>query len=252
MKKWYLLLIINLLAVSAASANDFQQKIRQGNELYGRKQFEKAIQAYRSVTDSGYSSAALLFNLGNAYYKTNDIKNAILYYERARLLDPGDDDINYNLELARNYTVDKIDELPELFLVTWLKDFRDIFSLNVWTILGLILFFTALAFLLLYLLSAKVSLKQAGFWVGSIAMLLAVFSVLSAYSLWKIRTERNAAIVFTPVVTIKSAPDESGTNLFILHEGTKVQILYRGRDWSEVKIADGNQGYIKNSDMETI
>ena len=250
--KIILLSLVGCMFAINSFAFDAKQQISKANDAYKNKKFEQAISLYKSVVDSGYQSAELYFNLGNAYFRTNDIKRAILYYEKARLLNPSDKDIAYNLELTRSYTIDKIEELPELFLITWLKDFRNLFPLGIWTTISIISFCLTLVFALIYLISGRAGWKKTGFWIGSIAMFVMIVSLLNSYSIWKGQTAHNTAIIFTPTVNIKSSPDESGTNLFILHEGTKVQILYKGRDWSQIKIADGNQGYVRNVDMEVI
>lgn len=248
-----LILFIGLLGIMIpVIAFDPNGHIKSANEDYKQNKFEQAIQKYLAVHDSGYVSAELYFNLGNAYFKTHDIKSAILYFERAKLLNPADKDIDFNLEMARSFTVDKIEAIPEIFFVSWVKWLRNLMSVNNWTILSVITFLLALGSFLLYLLSGKLVLKKVGFWTGIVALVFSISSISMAYQLQQLQQAKNTAIVFTPSVTLKSSPDESGTNLFVLHEGTKVEILDKVGDWRWVKIADGSRGWIKMLDIVTI
>ena len=248
-----LILFVSLLGIiTHAFAIDPFATVKEANDLYSKNQFEQAVKLYKSVCESGYASSELYFNLGNAYFKTNNIKEAILYYERAKLLNPGDKDIEYNLEMARSMTVDKINALPELFFITWIKWVRDLLSLSGWTILCLVTFILSLAALLLYLLSDRIGMKKTGFWIGVFILFVSLTSFAMGIQLKHMQTANNTAIIFASPVTLKSAPAESGTNLFVLHEGTKVEILDQVGEWRWVKIADGNRGWIKMSDMVLI
>jgi tetratricopeptide (TPR) repeat protein len=226
--------------------------IKSANSDYKQSKFDEAIKKYLNVVSSGYVSAELYFNIGNAYFKRHDFKSAILYYERAKLLNPADKDIDFNLDLTRNFTVDKIETMPEVFFISWIKWVRNLMSVNNWTIVGAITFLLTLISFLWYLLSGKVNLKKIGFWIGVVSFIISIASISMSYQLKYLQEAKNTAIIFTPSVTLKSSPDDSGTNLFILHEGTKVEILDKVGDWRWVKIADGNRGWIKISDMVTI
>ncbi len=226
--------------------------IKVANDDYKKNKFEQAIQKYQTVNDSGYVSAELYFNMGNAYYKTNNFKSAILYYERAKLLKPDDKDIDFNLEMARSFTVDKIEAIQEVFFISWIKWIRNLMSVEIWTKFNVILFMISLVSFLLYLLSGKIGLKKVGFWIGVITLIISITSLSMGYQLKHLQMAKNTAIIFTPSVTLKSSPDESGTNLFILHEGTKVEILDKVGDWRWIKIANGSRGWIKMLDIVTI
>lgn len=233
-------------------AFDPQAYIQRGNTSYSKNQFEMAVKEYQTVVDSGFVSSALYFNLGNSYFKLANYKKAILNYEKAKLLAPGDKDIEFNLELARSFTIDKIEAIPEVFFVTWFKDIRDLFSSTLWGIICVITFVISLLAWLVYLLTGKVALKKIGFWIGAVLLVFSIIAFSFGSSLKHLQTKQQTAIIFTPSVSVKSTPSESGTNLFVLHEGTKVEIMESLGNWCEIKIPSGDRGWIKWTDLEKI
>jgi tetratricopeptide (TPR) repeat protein len=244
-----------IIAVSLSlttKAFDAKKLILEANDNYAKSEFAVAAQKYQAVVDSGYSSADLYFNLGNAYYKSKSLKNAILNYERAKLLDPSHSEVNFNLEMAKSQTLDKIEAMPELFFITWGKWFRNIFSSFTWSVFSVLFFIVGLALFLIYLLSSHLISKKVGFWTGTVLILFAVVSITCAYQSNKLIVERNTAIVYSPSVTVKSSPSDSGNNLFVIHEGTKVTMLDQVGVWREIRIADGNRGWVKITDIKQI
>lgn len=247
-------LIVFLLVFSAANLKAFepQTAIKEGNELYKKGMYSQSASKYQIVVDSGYVSADLFYNLGNAYYKANDVKRAILYYEKAKLLNPRDKELNHNLALAQSKAVDKIQNIPDLFFMEWIRNFRDQFAVDSWSVFSIILFISGLSGFLLYFFTYKLNLKKTGFWVGSICIFLAFVSFLFASSGFNSQIKQRTAIIFVKGVTVKSTPSETGTNLFILHEGTKVKIIDKVDNWQKIKIPDGNQGWVKENDLAKI
>ena len=194
----------------------------------------------------------LYYNLGNAYYKHNEFAKAILNYERALLLNPGNEDARFNLEMANTHIVDKIDPVGKFFLSVWIDSLRNFLSSNTWAVIGIGSFLLFIGGLYLYLFSKSVKAKKFGFFGGIILFLIAVLANWFAWGLNSKLKARSEAIVFAATVPVKSSPAESGTDLFILHEGTKVSILSKLGDWSEVKISDGNRGWLPSSSIEII
>jgi tetratricopeptide (TPR) repeat protein len=252
MKKIILLSITILFSLTQTYASDLQKLVKEGNEYCKKSQYDKAIASYQAVIKEGYASSDLYFNLGYSYFKSKNYTKAILYFEKAKILAPADKDITYNLEYARSFTIDKIEEIPEVFLVTWFKALRDQLSLNAWTILSILSFIVTIVFYLIFLLSKSIIWKKTAFWTGTITLIFTLWSLSSAYSHYSAQTNHNTAIVFNPMVNIKSSPSETGNNLFILHEGTKVEILDIVGEWGEIKISSGGRGFIKLSDLEVI
>lgn len=253
----FILFFCFIAIVCQVRAIDPKTQMNEAKEFYSKGDYQKAIETYQSVLSAGYASVGLYYNLGNSYFKVHNIKSAILYYEKAKLLDPSDDDIEYNLELARSFTVDKIENMNELFFITWIKGLRNLLSANSWALLSIITFVITLASFLLYLLSGRLVVRKTGFTIGVIVFFITLISFSMGYQLRNAQTSKNTAIIFTPTVTIKSTPAESGNNLFVLHEGAKVEILNELRDltktdWCEIRISDGNRGWVRKQDLETI
>lgn len=222
------------------------------DSAYIKNDYATAILIYENLLRKG-ESAELYYNLGNSYYKLNDIARAILNYERALLLKPGNEDIRANLEIVRSKTVDKIDAVPEIFFISWLKSLINSMSINAWARWGIIFFILLIVSLYLFIFSKQVTTKKIGF-IGSIICLLFVIStnMFASYQK-KTLTKRNTAIVISPSVTIYSTPSENGTGLFVLHEGSKVIIKDDSMiNWKEITIEDGKIGWISSSDIEII
>ena len=222
------------------------------DSAYIKNDYATAIHIYENILRHG-EAAELYYNLGNSYYKSEDIARAILNYERALLLKPGNADIRANLEIARSKIVDKIDVEPEIFLISWLKSLINSISINAWARWGIVFFILLIASLYFFIFSKRVLIKKIGF-VSSLACILFVIctNLFAAYQK-KTLVNRDTAIVISPSVTIRSTPNEGGTSLFILHEGSKVYIKDNSmKNWKEISIEDGKVGWISSSDIEVI
>lgn len=228
----------------------YGQSIKDANRLYKKGDYKNAIDLYEKILNKDLESTALYYNLANSYYKLSKIPNAILNYERALLISPNNSDARYNLALARTHLVDKIDVIPDVFFIRWFKIFIGMFSSNTWAILSMIfLFVTAIAFSVY-----KYVLKNKNFYIFIMffSVLLAVCSVLFSYIQKSRLQNRDHAIVFTPVVNIKGSPSSDGVDLFLLHEGTKVEIIEEKEDWVNIKLKDGMEGWIRLKTIQII
>jgi tetratricopeptide (TPR) repeat protein len=226
--------------------------IEKANQLYQKGEFQKAIDTYEMVLSSHIEAPELYFNLGNAYYKTGQIAPAILNYERAKLLAPNDKDIKYNLKLARQSVLDKLEVLPDIFYKRWISGIRNAFHADVWAYFSISLFILSLLFACFYLYSNRSLLKKLGFFFAIIALGFSALTYSFSSEKSKDITIREHAIIFTPSVTVKGSPDDSGTDLFVLHEGTKVKVLESIGDWNNIELSDGNTGWLKKNDIEMI
>ncbi len=215
-----------------------------GNTSYANRQYDKAIHYYSRVIDLGFESPSLYYNLGNACYKQKLFAYAILYYEKALLLKPGDNDIQQNLALANAHIVDKISVVPDFFLKRWIAAIRDMLGPNQWAHLAIILLVITLSGFGIYKVSHTLILKKAGFISGIICLLLTVISTLFMYSRIHNIRDHESAIIMMHNVNARSSPDTQSTNVFVLHEGTKVMVTDSIKDWKEIRISNGIKGWI--------
>lgn len=241
-----------LLQCFAWSVFAQEAEIKEAETAYTQEDYNKAIELYEEVIKVYGASAEVYYNLGNAYYKADRIAPAILNYERALVLDPGDADIRFNLQMAQQKTVDKIEPLGEFFLVEWFKTVQNLAGADSWAMLGIVCFLLLIVSLLLFFFSRWVRMKKVGFYFGFIFLLLVILANIFAKNQKDDMVNHKNAIVFSPTVTIKSSPDASGTDLFILHEGTKVSIKSTLGEWYEIESENGNVGWMRNKDMEII
>jgi len=242
-------LVLPMLSFGAGKANELFAK---GNALYAKGQYEQALNAYRQVINEGYQSAALYFNMGNASFKNDDLASAILYYEKAHKLAPGDDDINFNIRFANSKTTDKIDEVPEFFLARWWKAFILAFSTGTLAMLSIIFVLIGSAMLVLYFFANSISIKKASFYISVSLLCLGVFAIFVAVMQIDYFNNRRQAIVFSGSATIKSAPADRSASLFVIHDGAKVNILDESNGWMKIRLANGNIGWIKDADVKEI
>ncbi|MCD4710257.1 MAG: hypothetical protein K8R52_05375, partial [Bacteroidales bacterium] len=194
----------------------------------------------------------LYYNMGNAAYRSNSIGHAILYYEKALKLEPAHEDAIHNLDFVSRYRLDAFDEVPVLFLGIWIKGFIQLFPEQTWSILALFFFIMILTGLLVYLFSRHIVIKKTGFISGLVALLLFVIIFSSALSTHRSIVNPDTAIILAPSVVVRSSPSESGTELFILHEGTKTKLKEVVSGWQNIKVIDGREGWIMAGDFESI
>ena len=226
-----------------------QSDFDAANAAYADGRYEEAAAIYQSLIDD-QPDATLYYNLGNARFKQGELAQAILNYERALRLKPNYKDAQYNLAFAESKITDNIVE-QDFFLSVWARSVRNCLSESTWFILSVVLFITGLVCLLLFLLGRTAWLRKTAFHIAWIALLFALIAGLNAGSLHKRDTLRNEAVITQGVVNAKSSPDRSGTDLFTLHEGTKVTIRETLGEWSNVHVGS-NEGWIRTSCLERI
>lgn len=222
------------------------------NSQYKQKEYFEAIDNYQAIVEKGVKSAAVFYNLGNAYFKTGNFPKAILNYERAKRLVPSDEDIEFNLEKSRTYIIDKIEAIPELFIISWVNRWLSFLSSNSWALLSLIVFIAALAILLMYFLITSAHIKRLSFFFGIILIMISLFSYFAAKRTRNLIEKSNSGVVMEQIVRVKSSPDNESSDMFVIHEGTKIFILREVDSWSEIRLADGKQGWMETEDFEKI
>jgi hypothetical protein len=261
LKWWFMLLIVATgnqhdSCIKASGAPDSSilpdSLVSEGNKHYMHREYGLAADCYNEVIDLGYISGDLFYNLGNSYYKQDSLSKAILYYEKALLLKPGDEDIRQNLALANARIIDKIDSIPVFFLRRWISDLQRFFLPAQWAVISLVLFLLALSSFLWFVISSDYNVKRTGFTAGVVFLMLAVSGMLSMCNRTNKLLKSGSAIIMTSSVSAKSSPDEQSTNMFVLHEGTKVMLLDSVQNWKEIRIPDGNKGWVPDAVLEKI
>lgn len=222
------------------------------NKAYIDKKYNEALNAYETLFNNGFRSSELFFNAGNAYFKTGNYAKAILFYERAKLIDPSNDDIDFNLAKTRTYVIDKIEIIPDFFIKAWYKNLLTGLSSNAWAIISLFAFLVFTLSLLIYLLVSKAGLKRISFYFALFLFFVSVLGLTFAFKTKHFIENSDSAIIMSPTVTVKSSPDYESTDVFIIHEGTKVFIVRSLNGWNEIKLTDGKQGWLESQTIEKI
>ncbi|MDB5115567.1 MAG: hypothetical protein JWQ79_1059 [Mucilaginibacter sp.] len=243
-----------MLVLPALSFGDIntQALFGKGNAYYAKTQYKEALATYNQILNAGYQSAAVYFNMGNASYKDGDIASALLYYEKAHRLAPGDDDINFNIRLANTKITDRIDETPEFFVTKWWRGFILNFSVNALAIISIIIALLGSGALILYFFSNSISVKKTSFFTAISLFVVGIFLIIIAADQVNYFDSHRQAIIFSGPVNVKSGPAEKLGTVFILHDGTKVNVLDSNNGWIKIKLANGNEGWVKASDAKLI
>lgn len=241
-----------LLIPLLTNGQDLKALFDQANEAYKRSEYNHAIDLYQEILATGNVSAEIYYNLGNAYFKDNQLGKSILNYERALKLEPADTDIQYNLQLAKSKTVDKEDERLLLFYEAWWKSLYMMQSSDAWAITAIIFIFLFFIFTGSYLFVRVRIIRKTSFYAALIFMLFSVLSIVFAQKQYNILTDNTHAIVMNPRVTAKSSPSAQSPDLFLIHEGTKLNIRSAINEWYEIQLPDGNIGWIKQESVQKI
>lgn len=249
-----ILLLLALPLSQARAAESYPDSLwNAGVAAYTEGDFASALQDWEDVRATGLMSKELYYNLGNAYFKTGEMAQSILWYERALKLDPSDADIRHNLEYARSLTQDRIEEVPEIFFEQWGHAMCYLLPSNTWAVLCLVFLAAAVAMALLFLLGSTAGRRRVGFFMGIACLLLAFLGWDFAQWQRQEALAQDRAIVMRPVSSVKSSPSaESAKDLFILHEGTRVKILDNVGSYTNIELGDGRQGWIPSGDIEVI
>ena len=242
--------VLMLLMLMPLSANAITKQ--NADDEYAKGNYQQAIKDYQEILKTGVSSE-IYYNLGNAYYRTDNITQALLAYERALQLSPGDNDIRFNLQYARSKTIDKITPETEMFFVTWYNSLVNFTSVDRWANTAIVSIVMALLLILVFLFAPQMSARKSGFYGSAVFLLLFAFANLFAFQQKHELETKQGAIVIAPTVNVKKTPAASGTDVFVIHEGTRVDITDRGmKQWRGIKLADGREGWLKTSQIEEI
>jgi hypothetical protein len=250
--RWILVGGIIALLKYTVSAQTPDDAFSRGNELYRAGKYQEAVKEYESIIKQGRFSAELYFNLGNAYYRDNQLARAILSYERAALLHPNDPDIEHNLKLAYLKTVDRIEAVPDMFLIQWMHAVGALIppeTVRVIFVFSWVLLFGSLAAMYLVLLPGVLRAVRRLFFIACVVVVLCVV-MLGIQSFRD--TAQDKAIIVAQTVTAKSSPDAKAVDAIVIHEGVKVKLTDSVGDWVKVTLVDGKIGWILAEQCERI
>jgi tetratricopeptide (TPR) repeat protein len=224
----------------------------RANLHYQKQEYDSAEKYFTDIIQYDSAIADVWFNLGNVYFRKGEIAKAILCFERAKKLSPADEDIDFNLHIANLKTTDKIDPLPRIFYLQWIDTASLLFSSADWSFIIVVLFWLFVIFILCYFLVASVLVRKLGFFTAMTALVLMIFSYALVLHQQNLIYGTARAIVTSPSVYVKSSPDEKSSDLFILHEGTKIEVLDELSGWKKIRIANGSIGWVNGNTFEII
>lgn len=239
--------IISLIAFTFptwANIDSQTDLFQKANAAYDSGEYAHAIELYNSIIDNGYDCWELRYNMGNAYYRQDNIGYSILNYERALRMAPSKKNIKDNLALARSRTADNIEELPRLFLIEWAQDVAHIMTLRGWLTLVIILAIISCAAASFFFIAKDYKTRKTIFIIGSVFLFLLIVSAVNATISSHNATKENEAIITSPLVVVKGSPDAKSVDKFVIHEGTKIIIGDVQDEWWQIEIADGKSGWI--------
>lgn len=232
-----------------AAATDMFNK---ANQLFIEQNYAGAIEAYEKIISDNKISFEVYFNLGNAYYKTGDMTKAILNFERAKKIKPSDPDINHNLKIAYLGTIDKIEPMPKVFYEEWWEKFVYEGSVDKRAIYALAFIWLAVLSGVIYLFSSKPSVRKTAFFSGLGLLFIGLFTWYLTSLQKSHLTNHRGAVIFAESAYVKSSPDAKSSNLFLLHSGTRVEVMDELQGWKKIRIANGNEGWIEAENIEII
>lgn len=249
MKRYTLLILLLFFTLLGKSQQNAEAWYEQANMAYNAGNFDSAMVLYEKIMASDVESVPLYFNMGNTYYKMREYPMAIYYYEKALKLDPSNEEVQANLAIANRAIVDKIEPMPQSFIVRGWRNARASLSGDQWAWCSIIFFALLLVSVFLFLRSRKTGVRKLGFFAGIVFLLVFALSVVYAAQLKQASEAQDQAIIMAPTVTVKSSPAEASVDLFVLHEGTKVTVLESSNGWNKVRIANGSVGWLEVDKM---
>lgn len=252
MKRYFIILFCLLSFALNISADDIDSIKTQADSAYSREQYDKAIMLYEKIAKKT-SNYKVFYNLGCSYYRIDNIAKSILWLERSSRLNPSDEDVQFNLSLVRTKTIDRITPKHEMIIVAIFKKLINLMSVNSWSIVCISLFIVSFVFISLFFFSNILSLRKIGLFMFVLCILLCILGNICAYQQRSFSMNYSNGVVMSPAVTVKSTPTDSGNDLFVIHEGTCVEIKDSSmKDWLEIQIADGKLGWIPKKTLELI
>ena len=243
MKKQVFSLVVFLCCVFLTKAQN-DALFEQGKVAYKEGNYTEAVHRWETILDAGEESAAVYYNLGNAYYKLNKVGPSIYYYEKALQLNPGDKDIKNNLQFAKNRTIDVIEPLPKSVFLRWHTSIASVFTLDGWAWFTVSMAILCVALFIVYYVSYATRYKRLFFTLSVLLFIVMLTSLSFSFSVQSSVKNNREAIIYKDQITIYDAPTANGKASFLLHEGTKVKVIDADTDWVRIQLADGKDGWV--------
>lgn len=251
MRTYYIFIMVCLL-MGVHVFGQSEVLFQKATEAYNKGEYQKAVGFYNGILENGKHSAELYFNLGNCHYKLDEIGPSIYYYEKALLLQPNDQEIKNNLSFAQNMRLDAIEEMPKTAMNRLHDSVVLALTPDYWGYLAVaMMLLFVLGFIIYYILFSATQ-KRIAFIAANTALFISIFSVVMGYLGNRYQKSKNPAIVFEREVVITSEPNERSEKVFALHEGTKVNVLESLENWSKIKIADGQTGWMPSESLKLL
>lgn len=248
--KYILILLVFLLSISIKGySNELLQK---AEKAYDTKNYKEAITNYEKLVSDGYKSYQLFFNLGNAYYRNNELGKAIYYYELARKVNPNDEDVRINLGIASAKTIDKIDSKENFFISAVKTNLLSSFTTNTWAWFTIIALVVACVLFFIFINSTTLVIKRFSFLFACLLVITFFVTYFLGFSALKSKVENKFAIITVKEVKIMNEPTLTANSKFSLHEGTKIRVVENNGSWLLIKLDNGNEGWLKVSEVGII
>ena len=243
--------IVTFNFLLSAVCSNAASSAAEADSLARASKYVEAIDAYEAVIADGYESAGVYYNLGFCYYCNGQLGKAVLNMERSRRLDPSNDDVDANLKFLATRT-DQLQVVEPVFFQQWWTNLKNAFNSDGWAVVFIILFALSLSGVGCFLFAESVHLRKVGFFSAILLFAVAFFTL--SFSLQKRSSllDGDEAVVMSSSVNMNTSPDKNGSLYAVIHEGTRVTILDSLGEWIEIKLADGNVGWIKLSEVEKI
>ncbi|PKL82971.1 MAG: hypothetical protein CVV24_07290 [Ignavibacteriae bacterium HGW-Ignavibacteriae-3] len=243
-----LLILIVLFSGGRLVYAQSQDELMKGaNKFYQEGNYHLALESYKRIIGQGYESGALFYNLGNAYFKTGQLGHAIYSYEKGLKLEPNDEDLAYNLKIANARTVDKITELPKLFIVSWWEGLVTSLNVTGWSLTVVIVFWILLLSIAVYFLSRRNNLQKFAFMSASIFLALFIFTAVLLFARVNREAVTNYGVLLAPTYTVKLSPDIKSNDAFVIHEGIKFAVEDYVNEWAKIRLIDGKVGWAQKN-----
>ena len=252
MKKTLYVILLVCAAFSASAAENIDTLLTRAEMYYTQKQYDSALTLYMQIYDQNLRSADLFYNIGNTYFKSDDVAHSILWYERALLLDPKHHEAHNNLAFVNARQIDKVEVLPSGIVTQFFGSIYQFFSYTAWAVLSLIFLIVFLAALILFLFTQSVGIKKLAFGVGIVSLTAAILSLVCANAHNNMIKNNNEAIIMEATVTIKTEPAKTAADLVTVHEGLKVEFLKTHGEWANIRLLDGKEGWVRKDYVEKI